>query len=268
MILLSFDIEEFDLPLEYGREISFEDQMVVSKEGTQRILQLLEKHRIQATFYITANFAQHAPEIVARIADAGHEVASHGYFHSDFRPEHLKTSKELLEAMTKTRVEGYRMARMMPVTESEIKRAGYSYNSSINPTFLPGRYNNLKEPRRYFLREGVWQLPVSVSPFFRFPLFWLSFRNLPESLYRFLVKWTCKTDGYLNVYFHPWEFMPIGEKGKYSIPGYVTKNTGKKMEERLGRFIDWAKKQDYEFVRTKDFINKQIVNSAISYPHN
>ncbi|GHV30553.1 polysaccharide deacetylase [Bacteroidia bacterium] len=263
MILLSFDIEEFDMPFEYGRDISFEEQMAVSKEGAQRILQLLEKQEVKATFYVTANFAQHAPEIVNRIIEGGHEVASHGYFHSNFKPEHLKASKEVLEEIAKTRVEGYRMARMMPVPETEIKKAGYIYNSSINPTFLPGRYNKLNEPRTYFLREGVWQLPASVSPFFRFPLFWLSFHNLPASLYRFLVKWTCKKDGYLNVYFHPWEFMPIGPKEKYNFPGYVTKNTDGKMTERLEQFILWAKKRNYTFVRTKDFIHNIVLQISI-----
>lgn len=258
MILLSFDIEEFDMPLEYGREISFDEQMAVSREGTQKILQLLEKQQVKATFYVTANFAQNAPEIVARIVEAGHEVASHGYFHGDFKPEHLKASKEVLERIAKTRVEGYRMARMMPVPEAEVKKAGYLYNSSINPIFLPGRYNKLNEPRSCFLREGVWQLPASVSPFFRFPLFWLSFHNLPVSLYCFLAKWTCQKDGYLNVYFHPWEFMPIGSKRKYNFPGYVNRNTGQKMTERLEQFILWAQKQNYPFVLTKDFIRYKM----------
>ena len=31
MILLSFDIEEFDMPFEYGKDISFENQIAVSE---------------------------------------------------------------------------------------------------------------------------------------------------------------------------------------------------------------------------------------------
>jgi hypothetical protein len=86
-------------------------------------------------------------------------------------------------------------------------------------------------------------------------LFWLSFHNLPASLYRFLVKQTCKKDGYLNVYFHPWEFMPIGPKEKYNFPWYVTQNTDREMTERLEQFILWAKKRNYAFVQTKDFVH-------------
>ena len=61
MILLSFDIEEFDMPFEYGKTISFEDQMSISIEGTSLILDLLEKHQIKATFFSTVIFAINAP---------------------------------------------------------------------------------------------------------------------------------------------------------------------------------------------------------------
>lgn len=33
MILLSFDIEEFDMPFEYGKDISIENQIAVSEKG-------------------------------------------------------------------------------------------------------------------------------------------------------------------------------------------------------------------------------------------
>ena len=35
------------------------------------------------------------------------------------------------------------MARMMPVSEVEVAKAGYTYNTSLNPTFIPGRYMHL-----------------------------------------------------------------------------------------------------------------------------
>lgn len=254
MILLSFDIEEFDMPFEYGRDISFDEQISISSQGTEKILSILSRQAVKATFYVTANFARSAPGIVKRIVAEGHEVASHGYFHSDFKPEHLLQSRVLLEEVSESPVYGYRMARMQPVPEEEVYKAGYLYNSSINPTFLPGRYNKLNEPRRYFMREGVWQLPASVCPLCRFPLFWLSFHNLPSCLYRFLSRWTYKNDGYLNIYFHPWEFMPIGPKSKYNFPAYVTRNTDDKMVSRLESFIANAKKDGYTFGRTFDFI--------------
>lgn len=258
MILLSFDIEEFEMPREYGDPIPFTDQIQISKEGTTKILDLLKKHNITATFYTTANFAQNAQDIVTRIVSEGHELASHGLYHDHFKPEHLKQSKEILEQIGNTSVKGYRMARMMPVPEEEVYNAGYIYNSSINPTYLPGRYNKLNEPRTYFIREGVWQIPASVTPLIRFPLFWISFHNLPLSLYCALAGRTLKKDGYLNVYFHPWEFMPIGPKSKYNFPFYVTKNTDQKMIDRLGKFIEWALKKGHKFEHTYKLIEDKI----------
>lgn len=254
MILLSFDIEEFEMPREYGDPIPFTDQIQISKEGTIKILDLLKKYNITATFYTTANFAQHAEDIVKRIISEGHELASHGLYHDHFKPEHLKQSKDILEQIGNTTVRGYRMARMMPVPEEEVYKAGYIYNSSINPTYLPGRYNKLNEPRTYFMREGVWQIPASVTPLVRFPLFWISFHNLPLSLYCALAGRTLKKDAYLNVYFHPWEFMPIGPKSKYNFPSYVTKNTDAKMVNRLGKFIEWALKKGHKFEHTYKLI--------------
>lgn len=256
MILLSFDIEEFEMPREYGDPISFDEQIKVSSEGTIKILNLLKEHNIKATFYTTANFAQNAKNIVERIIAEGHELASHGFYHDHFKPEHLKQSKEFLEQLSGTVVKGYRMARMMPVPEAEVFKAGYIYNSSINPTFLPGRYNKLNEPRTYFKREDVWQLPASVTPLLRFPLFWISFHNLPLLVYRSLAKRVLKKDGYLNIYFHPWEFMPIGPKSKYNFPFYVTKNTDNKMIDRLSKFIAWGLEKNYTFGRTDEFVGE------------
>lgn len=257
-ILLSFDIEEFEMPREYGDPIPFDLQMEVSIKGTARILDLLAKHGVKATFYTTANFASHAKDIVSRIVSEGHELASHGYVHDHFEPPHLKMSKDILEEIGGVPVRGYRMARMAPVPEEEVFKAGYIYNSSINPTYLPGRYNKLSEPRTCFMREGVWQLPASVTPALRFPLFWISFHNLPLSIYTSLANRTLKKDGYLNVYFHPWEFMDIGPKKKYNFPFYVTKNTDAKMIERFGKLIEWGKSKGYEFLRTWDFVEGMI----------
>lgn len=256
MVLLSFDIEEFDMPFEYDKSISFEEQMRISIEGTTAILDLLEKHHIKATFFSTVTFAINAPEIMKRIVREGHEVASHSYYHSDFKVEHLKESKDKLEEITNTKVVGYRMPRMYPVDEKEIFKAGYSYNSSINPTYLPGRYNHFDKPRTYFLQEGVMQIPASVSPLVRFPLFWLSFHNLPLWLYQFIAKITLKKDTYLNVYFHPWEFTDLNQPEKFNFPSYVSKNTGDQMIKRFDAFITWMQEKKITFGTFKEFLEK------------
>ena len=255
MILLSFDIEEFDMPFEYNKTISFEEQMRVSITGTTIILDILDKHKIKATFFSTATFAINAPEIMERIVKEGHEIASHTYYHSQFKTEDLLASKQKLEEITNTEVVGFRMPRMQPVDEKEIFKAGYIYNSSLNPTYLPGRYNNFDKPRAFFKQDGVWQIPASVSPLVRFPLFWLSFHNLPLWLYQWLCKITLKKDGYLNLYFHPWEFTDLNQKEKYNFPNYVSKNSGVLMAQRLDALITKMKKNNYSFKTFKDLVS-------------
>lgn len=254
MVLLSFDIEEFDMPFEYGKTISFEEQIAISIQGTTSILDLLQKHNTKATFFSTVVFAENAPKVIKRILDNGHEIASHTYYHSKFKNEDLLLSKQKLEDITKTEVIGLRMPRMYPVDEKEVFKAGYTYNSSINPTFIPGRYNHFNKPRTYFKQEEVWQIPASVSPIIRFPLFWLSFHNLPLGLYQFLVKWTIKKDNYLNIYFHPWEFTNLKQPEKFGFPGYVSKNSGKQMIARFDKMLFWMNEKNYKFGTFKDFL--------------
>lgn len=254
MILLSFDIEEFDMPMEYGKEISFHDQIEISIRGTNHILDILEKHEVKATFFSTVIFAQNAPDVIKRLIKSGHELASHGYFHSAFEPAHLATSRKALQEISSQEISGFRMPRMKPVDENEVRKAGYLYNSSINPTWLPGRYNNLARPRTRFKEAGIWQIPASVSPVLRFPLFWLSFHNLPLRIYTWLAQKTHKKDGYLNIYFHPWEFTDLKDKNRFGFPGYVSKNSGIKMIERMDLFIGDLKRKNYTFSTLSDFI--------------
>lgn len=256
MILLSFDIEEFDMPLEYGGEIPFEEQISVSRKGLERILDLLKKHNAKATFFSTVVFAENCKDLVNRLLEEGHELASHTYYHSQFEEADLLKSKEKLEQLFDTEVIGLRMPRMSPVSENAVAEAGYCYNSSINPTFLPGRYNNLGVSRKYFNQNGVWQIPASVS-LMRVPLFWLSFHNFPMCIYRFLAKNALKKDGYLNIYFHPWEFAEI-KNPKYKLPNFTTKNTGKDMVNRFDDFLHWLNKKGNEFGTFKHFLETRI----------
>lgn len=255
MVLLSFDIEEFDMPFEYGKDISFADQISISRTGTIAILDLLDKHQVKATFFCTVTFAENIPDLIERITKSGHELASHGYYHSDFKPEHLLQSKLKLQELSGKEITGYRMARMMPVDEKEIEKAGYTYNTSINPTYLPGRYNNFNISRTFFTKQNVLQIPASVSPLVRFPLFWLSFHNLPLGVYKFLAGWTYQKDRYLNIYFHPWEFTDLTDVERFGFPAYIRKNTGEKMIKRMNGLITWMKLKEYPFATFQEFIN-------------
>ncbi|WBV53134.1 polysaccharide deacetylase family protein [Chryseobacterium gambrini] len=256
MVLLSFDIEEFDMPFEYKGEISFEQQISISQKGVERILDILKKHHAKATFFSTVVFAENSKELIRRLLNEGHELASHTWFHSDFEEKHLKESKERLEELFSTQVTGLRMPRMMPVSKNAVENAGYSYNSSINPTYLPGRYNNLKVSRTYFNEGKVVQIPASVSPNFRIPLFWLSFHNFPLFFYKKLASDVLKKDKYLNIYFHPWEFAEIKDEA-FKLPGFTVKNSGVEMVKRFDEFLTWLKSKNYSFETIQEF-QKQI----------
>lgn len=256
MILLSFDIEEFDMPLEYKGEISFDKQISISQHGLENILNILKKYGAKATFFSTVVFAENSKHLIERLLNEGHELASHTWFHSEFDDKHLKESRERLEELFSTKVTGLRMPRMMPVDEKEVEKAGYLYNSSINPTFLPGRYNNLKVSRTYFNEGNVMQVPASVSPNFRIPLFWLSFHNFPLAFYKKLAADVLKKDKYLNIYFHPWEFSSIKDEA-FKLPGFTVKNSGKDMVARFDAFVEWLKEKGHTFGTFQEF-QKQV----------
>jgi peptidoglycan/xylan/chitin deacetylase (PgdA/CDA1 family) len=251
MVFLSFDIEEFDNPLPYSKTLSFDQQMEISKIGTVRILDLLLKKGVKATFFCTANFAINATGLIDRIIDEGHELASHGYFHATFEIKDLRDSKEVLERLSGTAVYGFRMANMMPVDASAIIDAGYRYNSSLNPTLLPGKYNNLNKPRRIYYEKILCQIPASVSPILRIPLFWLSLHNFPICIYKNMCVRAIKKDGYLNVYFHPWEFADLSAPG-VKLPSYIVRNSGEALLKRLGEVIDYFSEKGYCFGTLKE----------------
>lgn len=248
VVLLSFDLEEFDIPEEYGQPLENAVKFTVSLTGLKTLLPLLERLQIRATFFITANFAMHHPDMVRSIAQT-HEVASHGLYHSSFALPDLRQSKDVLEAITETEIKGFRMARLQAVSDRAISEAGYTYNSSMNPTYLPGRYNNFWQKRTAFYTQELLQIPVSVMPFIRFPLFWLSFKNLPLFVYKIASLVTLQFDQYLNLYFHPWEFTDLSV---FSLPGYVKRHSGNAMLLRLERYLKWLQPQ-VKFITFSEF---------------
>lgn len=255
MILLSFDIEEFDGPREHGVDYSLEEAMEVSVKGTNIILDILKANDVRATMFCTGNFAENAPDTMKRILAEGHEIACHGVDHWQPKESDFVKSKEIIEDIANITVTGYRQPRMFPVVESEIRNAGYTYNSSLNPAFIPGRYMNLRTPRTYFVKDGVMQIPASVTPIIRFPLFWLSLHNLPESIYHRMTKRVLKHDGYFVTYFHPWEFYELKEHPELKMPFIIKNHSGREMAERLDRLIKMLKGEGHKFITYTEFVN-------------
>lgn len=230
-VLISFDVEEFDMPLEYQFNISAQEQMQVGKLGLDAIQPILSLAK--STLFTTANFANHFPSEIKALSTQ-HEIASHTYYHTAYVTEDLEKSRIRLEEITQQKVTGLRMPRMRPVLMKDVLAAGYSYDSSVNPTWLPGRYNNFHLPRTIYTEGGVKRIPASVSPGIRVPLFWLSFKNMPYSLYLKLCRQTIAKDGYLCLYYHPWEFTSIEQ---YGLPEYTRRWCGSTLVERLTKLI-------------------------------
>lgn len=257
-ILLSFDIEEFDLPEEYGVKVPTAERLSVSQLGANRILDVLESTGVKATMFTTAFFAENSPEIIKRMLDGGHEIASHSMNHTSFEPGDLTASRVKLSELSGRTITGLRMPRLAKVSKEDIVNAGYEYESSMNPIFLPGRYNNLSQPLLPFKEDcGLWQLPISAVPFIRFPLFWLSFKTIPLPIYLLLAKFAVGRTHYFNMYSHPWEYNEASADKKWGIPAYITRHAGLEMAHRLKTLISSLKEKG-DFITFQEYlINNQ-----------
>ncbi len=253
-ILLSFDVEEFDTPLEYNHFISSQEQLKAGLDGLLTIKEFLIRHQIQTTLFTTANFAVNYPEQIKELS-LTQEIASHTFYHSTFETKDLKESKIALEEITGKPITGIRMPRMKYLKADDLSDAGYQYDSSINPIWLPGRYNHLNKSTTFFSENKIMRIPASVSTFFRIPLFWLSFKNLPYSLYLRLVLHTLKHTGYVCLYFHPWEFTDLSN---YKLPHYIKKPDHEQLLERLDCLIRGLKNEGH-FITMDSFYKRSIM---------
>jgi hypothetical protein len=177
------------------------------------------------------------------------------YFHSCYEPDHIFESKKVLEEITGKKIYGFRMPLLKKIELKRIKDAGYNYDSSINPTFIPGRYNNYFTPRKFYkdTKENIFVLPFSVSPVFRIPLFWLSFKNFNFSFYLCLCKYALARDHYLHLYFHPWEFADLKS---FPIPEYIKRYSGSTYTTHFEKLIK-SLKQKGEFITIHNFLMNQ-----------
>ena len=118
--------------------------------GTNQLLELLAASGSSGTFFVLGWIAERHPSLVRMIADAGHEVASHGYGHervttitpAQFRVS-VRTSKAILEAITGAPVIGYRAPSFSIIRGGEwaldtLIEEGYRYDSSLYPVRRTG----------------------------------------------------------------------------------------------------------------------------------
>ncbi|MDO4267886.1 MAG: polysaccharide deacetylase [Eubacteriales bacterium] len=123
--------------------------------GVERILNLLERYEIKATFFVPAVIAEVYPETLRKIHDCGHELALHGYRHENFaglnryEQKHvLETGIRLMEDMTGVRPVGFRLPEggCGGETLEVIEEAGFLYDSSFSdhdvPYLMEGKTKN------------------------------------------------------------------------------------------------------------------------------
>jgi len=262
---LTFDVEEFDLPIEYGVNIDEDDMFNISYQGLKCVLKCLNNFKIYATFFTTAVFAECFPKILNSMLDQGHEIALHGYKHShnygtmdhNKTRSYLSTGKELIEDITGSKIFGFRAPRAIPPRYEILKDIGIKYDSSLHPTYVPGRYNNFRCSRKPFLKNGIIIIPVSVSPLLRLPYSWVWFRNMGVSYAKICTKLTLVDTNFINIYFHPWEFMDL-TKHEYSsnIPKIITRHTGEKLDNLLEKYLLWCMKNDFKFITMNNYVDK------------
>lgn len=191
------------------------------ERNVDRILAMLDEHDIEATFFTLGWIAQRYPQLVRRIADEGHEVASHGYAHeraSDLGREAFRAdverAKQVLEDLCGTEVAGYRAPSFSIGPGNlwaldSLARVGYRYSSSIYP-IRHDHYGMPDAPRfAHQAAGGLVEIPITTLRLFNrnFPSSGGGyFRLLPYALSRWMLRQVNAVDGEPAVfYFHPWE---------------------------------------------------------------
>lgn len=225
--ILSIDLEDWHQLVHRRLGNAFGSPSENVERQLDTVLALLDEHHVKATFFTLGMLAEVRPELVRRVAAAGHEIASHGNVHrrvydmseGQFRADTEK-SKSILEQLTGVRVQGYRAAEFS-IRRRELwalavlAELGFDYDSSIFPIHhrrygiadfnpRPARYDvgqgkTLVEIPLATLRRAGQNFPFSGGGYFRL----LSLGSLVRGFER--------VNGMglpVTTYFHPYEFDP------------------------------------------------------------
>jgi peptidoglycan/xylan/chitin deacetylase (PgdA/CDA1 family) len=140
------------------------------RTGGPRILRLLERQAIRATFFVPGYTAERWPDTIRAIRDAGHEIGHHGYLHEGARsapdPEteerRLIRGLEALDAVAGVRPVGYRapMWELSYRLPALLAKHGFLYDSGLMDADHPYRLATSPEPGAPSIVElpGHWSL--------------------------------------------------------------------------------------------------------------
>lgn len=136
--------------------------------GMPRILSMLDRLQLTATFFCPGYTAERYPELLRRVRDAGHEIAHHGYLHEDIagmtprqEADVIDRGLDALERVAGVRPVGYRapMWETTYATAGLLLDRGLLYDSSLMDSDLP--YELAEHPGDG--ARSIVEIPVSWS---------------------------------------------------------------------------------------------------------
>lgn len=253
---LSVDVEDWFQVGAFEKVIDRADwdglEQRVERNG-QAVIDLFERAGVKATFFTLGWVAERFPALIRRAADAGHEIASHGWDHkrvftmdaAEFRAD-IGRARASIEAASGVKVTGYRAPSFSidartPWAHEVLAEEGYAYSSSVAP-IVHDHYGWREAPRFAFR-------PLAGSDLLELPVTTVElagrraaaggggfFRLLPYRFSSWAIERVNRKDERPAVfYFHPWEIDP----GQPRVPNAPLKsrvrhytNLGK-MERKL-----------------------------------
>ena len=199
----------------------------IALERTRGILQTLQQHQVRGTFFMLGWTAQQHPELAREIADAGHELALHSWWHrrvdqltpEQFR-EDISKNKDLIEQQSGQRVIGFRAPTFSLVPGTEwafdiMHELGLEYDASLFPARRGhGGYPCSDGPHEFTGTPSgrpMPELPMTVLPIGPFRVAFSGggyLRLFPK----WFIRWGfARTNGRnlpVVVYLHPRDFAP------------------------------------------------------------
>jgi peptidoglycan/xylan/chitin deacetylase (PgdA/CDA1 family) len=177
--MLTFDNfgESFDL-LRYGHAGgALADGVYAPRRGVPRVLELLDRYQIPATFFVEGWNARRYRDLLGEVVAAGHEIGAHGWMHerwNELEPDHerdliARTTAVIGEA-TGTPPRGWRAPSGLTTraTLDLIQRAGYDWDSSFGDEDIPYRLA-IATGRDETLVELPWQWSLDDAPYYAYP---------------------------------------------------------------------------------------------------
>jgi len=145
-VCLTFDVDAETGPYGFGgdeyrtRLSTLSDFRFSTVRGVWRILEILQRNELPATFFVPGWTAENYPHVVEAILTAGHEVGHHGYLHSSTHKVPLAVQRSelergfaALESVGAPRPRGYRSTswEVTPETLQMVIDHGFLYDSSF-----------------------------------------------------------------------------------------------------------------------------------------